>query len=117
VAVPLLLIPAFYLSARWIMSVPVLIGDRIGFLEAFRRSWVETSDIFWPVLAALAVTVFMPTIAALLATLYWAEAGTALGPSLALNALGSGSTILSWHLAVAIYLHRRPQPQLTKVFA
>lgn len=43
----LLLIPVLYLSARWIAAMPVLVAERLGPIQALRRSWSLTRGQVW----------------------------------------------------------------------
>jgi hypothetical protein len=51
----LLVVPGVLLAVRWAMSVPILIAEETGIVEALRRSWAETAGLFWPILVALLV--------------------------------------------------------------
>jgi len=108
----LLVVPGIFLAVRWSACVPALISERIGVIEALRRSFEETRGRFWPILAVLLIIYLAP--AFLVGT---SDAADALAWRLVSNAAANFSIVAGWHAATAIYLTGKAPRGLAEIFS
>jgi hypothetical protein len=104
------------LTARWLMSVPILIVEETGVVESLRRSWEETSG---QVLALLGVVVALnlPMIAAYAAAVWLAMRGSDPAiPVFIVDVTAALCLALGWCAAVAAYALRGSAEKLDQVF-
>ena len=101
-----LIVPGILLAVRWVLCVPVLIGEETGVFEALQRSWQETSGRFWPIFLALLV-IYLPVFVVLSITVGVVMAAGGKEPSfvvlVAMNGISTAFSVLGWHAAAAIY--------------
>ncbi|SNS08985.1 Membrane domain of glycerophosphoryl diester phosphodiesterase [Sphingomonas laterariae] len=117
----LLIVPGVILAVRWVLAVPVLIGEETGVIESLGRSWQETRGRFWPILIAL-IVIFLPVIAmmGIIGGVVFSNGGAepALAITLIGNLVSSIFTVAGWHAAVAIYVMLRVRgPRMEEIFA
>ncbi|HEX4737841.1 MAG TPA: glycerophosphoryl diester phosphodiesterase membrane domain-containing protein [Allosphingosinicella sp.] len=111
----LLVLPGLYLFIRWSLSVPILIAEDAGPLEALSRSAAEVSGRFWRV-AGLFLLVYLPLLASF-AVAMLTPLGFSLPSSLAENVLTNLALIGGWFAAVAAYGNGKGENRLAEVFA
>ena len=111
--VPLLvltLVPAiFYLMARWIVTLPLIVAEECGPIEALKRSWALTEGMVWRSIGFSLLTSLLGMVVTGLPTLTIGTVlGLTLGDSLAAigygvtNAAGTVAAILWSPIAVAL---------------
>ena len=120
----LLIVPGFYLIARWSMVDAAVVAENRGFSDAMRRSWDATADNVLPIALAV-LTISLPMIIGL--TMMFAigasgdeRAMSGLGLSIVVNLLLYASQISIWYFGVALYqllLAGPAKTQLGEVFA
>jgi hypothetical protein len=114
----LLVVPGLLLAVRWIMSVPIMIAEETGIVEALRRSWEETAGLFWPILVF--VLILYPAMFAAAAGFEWLrQTGADPGWSIvAQNLIIYLCLAVGWCAAVAAYaLRGGSRERLDDVFA
>jgi hypothetical protein len=116
--VALLIVPGVMLAVRWVMCVPILIAEETGIVEALRRSWAETTGLFWPIL--LALLVIYPPMVVGAATFEWLRrtGGDPMLSVVAQNLILYVCLAAGWCAAVAAYaLRGGSRERLDDVFA
>ncbi len=111
----LFVIPGIFLLVRWSVSVPYALGEDVGVTDALRGSFEETRDAFWPILLTLIVC-YAPFALALGSIVLLGTEGVTIASSTALNVAVSLGLLAGWHAAIAIYLARRRDAGLSRVF-
>jgi len=115
-----LVLPGVFLIVRWSAAVPFALGDDAGAAEALQASYEGTDGAFWPILGALLLC-YLPGAAGfaialgLIASLDFE--GALIASSITANVLINVSLFAGWHLAIAIFLARRRETELTELFA
>ncbi len=100
-----LLLPGVFLYARWLIAMPLVIGEGATTGQALRESWRAMAMWMRPALVAVAGVLF-PGIASLLVMFaFYPDFGpVAALPAIACNLLLATSLVSAWYLAVAAYL-------------
>ncbi|KQM96849.1 hypothetical protein ASE78_12975 [Sphingomonas sp. Leaf25] len=113
----LLILPGLWLYARWIAAVPILFAHRDrGVIEAMDES-TRRSRALMPRLFLIAVLIHLPVgIGLLVSELVYNDVQPDIALTVLLRIADSGSQILGWYLAVAVYRATQPEP-LDAVFA
>lgn len=113
----LLILPAFYLAARWSASSAILVAEDRAPGDSLGLSWERTR----PWAGAIAVAncaIYLPIIGAVLNLALWSDPAADGAATLLLNATAAWATVGSWYLALAVYDRTRiPQIELEQVFA
>lgn len=112
-----LLLPGVFLYARWLIAMPLVIGEGATMGQALRGSWRAMAGRMRPAMVA-AAAVLLPGVAALVVMVaFYPDAGpVAPSPAIACNLLLATSLVSAWYLAVAVYLLVR-DPERTGVEA
>ena len=100
----LLVVPALFLYARWVIVHPLIIGEGRTMGEAIAESWRRTASSTLPIMAALA-PVLTAMVGGLLLLVFMApyNGPVPLGLALTSNLLMYGAMIMVWYLAVAVH--------------
>lgn len=114
-AMILLLLPGFYVLARWSITIPIIIAEGLDATTAMRESWRRTQASVWPIFAIFFIG--LAGVLGLGVVMGAATAATAgntevLMVSALTNILGAAFTVVASTLAVAIYAllgHSRQQ--------
>lgn len=102
----LLILPGLYLYARWLVTMPLVIGEGCGVREAMRRSWRSMAGRVGPAMLAVAA-LLVPAVMLCVAPLFLLPALDTPVPMvlvLAIDLVFPASLVASWYLAVAAYL-------------
>jgi hypothetical protein len=116
----LLVLPGIFLAVRWAAAVPFALGDDASVTEALQASYDETRDAFWPILGGLLLCYLPIAVGAGLAYGPMASLdfeGALIASSITINVLINVSLFAGWHLAIAIFLARRRESELSATFA
>jgi len=114
----LFIVPGLIALVRWSMVVPVALADRVGVIEAMRRSWHRSAGHFWQILGLLMLT-YVPVLGGTVALII--IVGRTTMPVLldiAGNVILMSGLILGWHASLAVFLAGEPRlSALQEVFA
>jgi len=97
----LLIIPAFFLIARWSLAQPLIVARGDGVRQAFGESWERTRGNEFQIIVAVVILVILPT-AISVATGFMFPKDNLLGITLS-QLLASVSSVLSLAMSVALY--------------
>jgi hypothetical protein len=111
----LFVVPGIYLMVRWSMSVPVLIAEEAGVIDAMKRSGEEVADRFWRLFAVLLV-IWLPAVSWMVAAGFL-KTDSPLLWSLLRNLPANVALIAGWHAAVAFYASGQSRDNLSAVFS
>ncbi|WP_133243818.1 hypothetical protein [Sphingomonas pokkalii] len=105
----LLIVPAIYLYARWLVVLPLVIGEGLGVRGALRTSWHRMGPWIGPAMVAVAA-IFAPAALLCLGVLsfFGLDAPLPLWPVLASDIVIPTCMVGSWVLAVAAHLLLAP---------
>ena len=121
VGVAALVVPGVYLMARWSISAPLVIADKMNGREALSASWKATKAAQWPLLFVFLAG--LGVFGMLFAVLGVGSAGLDLPDTnptviIATNLLMSGFMVAGWILSIAIYRLLNPaMDSLAEVFS
>ncbi|RYD55477.1 MAG: hypothetical protein EOP60_06105, partial [Sphingomonadales bacterium] len=103
------LIPGLFLYARWLLAVPLVIGEGERMADALGESWHRTRGNTLPLMIALAVVLLPILLSMGVLIFYYPEYGPApLPAALAANALITLGFIASWFLAAVAHAMLQP---------
>ena len=97
----LLIIPAFFLIARWSLAQPLVVARGDGIRQAFGESWERTKGNEFQIIVAGLVLVILPTAISVVTGLMFPK-DNLLGITLS-QILASVSSVLSLAMSVALY--------------
>lgn len=103
----LLVVPGLFLLTRWVLVTPAVVLERLGAVDALRRSWRLVRGQGWTVFGVIVVTVFLALLAQLLFLALFAFLPTFLQNwigGLVANSLTTPFLALAWTL---MYFHLR----------
>jgi len=114
----LVIVPGLVALVRWSMVVPVALADRVGAIEAMRRSWHRSAGHFWQILGLL-MLVYVPVFGASSFLANIVVGGTLpVLLDIAGNAVLVSGFILGWHASLALFFAGEPHLSgLQEVFA
>jgi len=105
--VVLLVLPGFYVLARWSLTVPIIIAEGLGATAAMGESWRRTGPSVWPIFAifltALVGVVALGAAVGVIAGIAAAGQPAGLLVSALTNSLGAGFSVLGTMLTIALY--------------
>jgi hypothetical protein len=101
----LLILPGLYLYTRWLVTVPLVVGEGESMRGALRSSWDHMGPHLRPAMIATAIVLAPGALALLAQLLFFPAYGPApLWAAVAVNMLLSASLVGSWYFAVAAHL-------------
>lgn len=104
----LLLVPGWWLAARWIAAVPVLFAEEPGVMAALDISAARMRPMVPAAMVAILI-VYLPFVVAMAWFVLEGDVETSAATSVPTNLAMSVSQVGAWYLAVAAYRLTRPE--------
>lgn len=104
----LLLVPGWWLAARWIAAVPVLFAEEPGVMAALDISAARMRPMVPAAMVAILI-VYLPFVVAMAWFVLEGDVETSAATSVPANLAMSVSQVGAWYLAVAAYRLTRPE--------
>lgn len=105
----LLVVPGWWLAARWIAAVPVLFAEEPGVMAALDISAARMRPMIPATMVAILI-VYLPFVVAMAWSVLEGDVETSAATSVLTNLAISASQVGAWYLAVAAYRLTLPEP-------
>ncbi|WP_157084801.1 glycerophosphoryl diester phosphodiesterase membrane domain-containing protein [Sphingomonas pituitosa] len=108
----LLILPGLYLYARWLVTVPLIVGEGERAGEALRASWRRMAPHLRPAIVAVVIVLAPGALALAFPLMAFPEdAPMPIWAVVAVDLLMAGCMVASWYLAVAAHLLVQAAPR------